>query len=101
MAHRRVQTVSDPGRDQLKWSSSWYSSGILKEGVSLFFQRILSEEEVVAVVLDFELISDELKAQPSAPFEPQKRACHIDKTINRATVRENKTVKRGHIKRLH
>lgn len=41
MAHRRVQTVSNPGCDQLKWSNSWY---ILKEGMSLFFLRVLGEE---------------------------------------------------------
>lgn len=53
------------------------------------------------MVLDFKLISKELKAQPPAPFEPQKPACHTDKTINRAIVRENTTVKKGYIKRLH
>lgn len=44
MAHAKVQTARDPGSDSLKLNRSWYGSGILKEEVSSFFQRVLGEE---------------------------------------------------------
>lgn len=43
-AHTKVQTARDPGSDSLKLNRSWYGSGILKEEVSSFFQRVLEEE---------------------------------------------------------